>query len=1050
MMSPRPTLIRLLLLATGLNVSGAADATRAQAQFFENEIRPLLAAKCYECHGEKKQKSGLRLDNAGDLRRGGESGPALVDGQPDKSLLIEAVRYQNPDLQMPPKERLAPEQVALLEKWVAMGAPWPAEAARPRVERDQYGFTAEDRRYWAFQPRAEVRPPVAAGKDWARHPIDHFIAAQHAAKGLNPAPEADRHEWVRRVYFDVHGLPPTRAQIDAFVHDRRPEAHARLVDELLASPRYGERWAQHWLDLVRYAESDGYRADAYRPAAWPYRDYVIRSFNADKPYDQFVREQLAGDEIAGGDPAVLIATSYLRNPIYEWNQRDVRGQANLIIDDITGNVGEVFLGLSVGCARCHDHKFDPILQKDYFALRAFFEGVLWRTDLHLATPQERARHDAQLARWEVATADIRGRMQALTGAALQKNVDRAHGRFTEDLQAMIAKPAAQRTPLEHILATMSERQMQYERDHFDPLKALKSAEDKARYKELEAELKKLDALKPPPLLPAFVATDAGATAPVTRMKMRKGERDVAPGFLTLIDPREPEIAPLPGSTGRRTALARWITQPTHPLTARVMVNRLWQHHFGRGLAGTPNDLGRLGEAPTHPELLDWLAARLVADGWRLKSLHREILLSATYRQTARVAPPPAAQIADPANRYLWRFPPRRLDAEQVRDAMLMASGELDLTAGGAPQDANASPRRSIYTIKRRNNQNELLYSLDAPAGFTSIAERQNTATATQALMFMNGDWVVARARRLAARVPTVEAAWEAVLSREPTPSEARQAQEFLARRIGEASPRATAPGAAGHESADAPGRFRENSAQERVIARSAEREGDDFTVAAVVRLESVDAGSAVRTIVSRWNGEKNSLDAHGWSLGVTGRKSAYKPLNLILQLVGEDENLNTSYEVVPSDLRLQLGIPYHVTARVSCSEHTVTFTVQDLNQPQGERRTAVVKHGILGKLGTGQATPVIGGTARRNGHLFDGVIEGVLVASGILPDGALSADPALWSGGTLTWLPRRGGATGKFEVSGGSVHAESSDPRLRAMADLCHVLLNSNEFLYLH
>jgi hypothetical protein len=382
--------------------------------------------------------------------------------------------------------------------------------------------------------------------------------------------------------------------------------------------------------------------------------------------------------------------------------------------------------------------------------------------------------------------------------------------------------------------------------------------------------------------------------------------------------------------------------------------------------------------------------------------------------------------------------------------MLMASGELDLTAGGAPQDATTSLRRTIYTIKRRNNQNDLLYSLDAPAGFTSTAERQNTSTATQALMFMNGDWVVARARRLAARVPTVEAAWEAVLSREPSPAEARQAREFLARRSGAASPPPSPPRAPVGAAGAAVGRFRENSAQERVIARSAEREGDDFTVAAVVRLESVDAGAAVRTIASRWNGEKNSLDAHGWSLGVTGRKSAYKPLNLILQLVGEDENMNTSYEVVPSDLRLQLGTTYHVAARVSCSEHTVTFTVQDMNQPLGERRTATVKHGILGKLGTGQATPVIGGTARRNGHLFDGVIEGVHVAAGILPDGALAADPAQWAGGTLTWLARRGGGTGKFEVSGGAATAESSDPRQRAMADLCHVLLNSNEFLYLH
>ena len=629
--APRITILLSVALASAAFGADAPADARETMAFFENQIRPILANRCYECHGEKKQKSGLRLDNYAGFKKGGEGEVLLVPGKPDESTLIQAVRRTHVDLQMPPDDPLPPAEVTLLEKWVALGAPFPADPpnAHAGAARDEHGFTAEQRKYWAFQPVANPTPPALPGNRWVRNDLDRFVAAKHAELKLTPAPEADRREFARRIYFDVHGLPPTRGQVEAFANDPRPDAFERLVDELLASPRYGERWAQHWLDLVRYSESDGYRADAYRPGAWPYRDYIINSLNADKPYDQFVREQLAGDEIAPGDPNVLIATSYLRNPVYEWNQRDVRGQADLIVDDMASNAGEVFLGLSMGCARCHDHKFDPILQKDYFSLRAFFENVLWRTDLRLATAGEQATFDAQQAAWETATLDIRRQMNALVGPTLEKNVQKAHSRFTDDIKAMMARPPAEREPTEQILAVMSERQMQYERDTFDPLKVLKSPAEKARYQELETELKTFDPLKPKPLTPALVATDTGPTAPATRMKTRKGEREVAPAFLTLLDPVEPRITPLPHSTGRRTALAAWITRPDNPLSTRVIVNRVWQYHFGRGIAGTPNDLGKLGEIPTHPELLDWLARRFMAQGWSLKQLHRDILLSAT-------------------------------------------------------------------------------------------------------------------------------------------------------------------------------------------------------------------------------------------------------------------------------------------------------------------------------------------------------------------------------------------------------------------------------------
>ena len=1050
----------LLLLALGLAQSrlGAekaapalTDDERTKLHFFENEIRPLLAKRCFECHGEKKQKAGLRLDQISAILAGGDGGPALVPGKPGDSMLIKAISYRDEDLQMPPKEELPAEEKALLEQWVALGAPWPAGAV-PVAHRDEQGFSAEQRAYWTFQPLTSPTPPAVAGHRWVRGEIDRFIAAKHAELNLTPAPEAGPEELLRRLTFDLHGLPPTRAQLAAFVGDRRPDAYERLVDDLLASPRYGERWAQHWLDLVRYADSDGYRGDFIRPAAWRYRDWVIQSFNADKPYDRFVREQLAGDELDPENPEVLMGTAYLRNGIYEWNQRDVRGQATLITDDITANAGEVFLGLSFQCARCHDHKFDPILQKDYFALRAFFEGVLWPSQLKLATPEERAQHAEKQAVWEAATADVRAQIEGLIGPERDRLVRKAHERFTDDLQAMMEKPVKERDPLEHVLATIAERQLDYEVDRYEPQKALKTPEAKARFATLQAALKKFDPLKPAPLPEAFVATDAGRRAPPTIMKGRRGgEREVAPGFLTLVAPEAPQITPLENSSGRRTALAAWITRPDNALATRTIVNRVWQYHFGRGIAATPNDLGKLGEKPTHPELLDWLARRFVAQGWSFKRLHREMLLSATYRQTAHVPVSEAAALVDPTNRYLWRFSPRRLDAEQVRDAMLAASGELDLTPGGAPQDANLTPRRTIYTLKRRNNPNELLRSLDAPAGFSSIADRQTTSTPLQALLFSNGDWPLQRARRLGADAEGADAVWQAVLGRAPSADETRRAADFLAQRLDAARPGADRGEAqlTADNVAEA-GRFRENSPRERLLIRNAPREGDDFTLEAVVRLESLDAGGAVRVIASRWNGERLSLDSHGWSLGVTGKKSSLKPGSLIVQLVGEDDNMNTAYEPVGSGLTVALGSTHHVAARISCTEGTVSFFVRDLGQPESAPRTATVKHGIVGKLGAGLATPVLGGLFRRGPHQFDGRVDAVRISPGLLAEGELAAEPARWPAlGAMIWDARRPLPAG-YEWQAGVSSAESPDPRVRAMTDLAHVLLNSNEFLHLH
>ena len=1033
--------------AAGGSFAADSDAQRANTKFFESEVRPILVNRCFDCHSNTKQKGGLRVDHIGYLKTGGDTGPAIVPGHPEKSALMEAVRYQDEDFQMPPRNnggKMPDSEIAILEKWIKMGAPWPEDAAG-KVVVTEGGFTEEQRNYWFFKPVAKVTPPKVESA-WVRNDIDRFIAQKHAEMKLDPASEAGRHELVRRVYFDLHGLPPTGEQIESFVNDKSPQAYEKLVDELLASPRYGERWAQHWLDLVRYAESDGYNADAYRPAVWPYRDYVIKSLNDDKPYDQFVREQIAGDEIAPDDPNVLIATSFLRHPVYEWNQRDVRGQWDIILTDMTDTTGELFLGLSMGCAHCHNHKFDPILQKDYYRLRAFLAPVQWRDDMKLATPKEKKDFEKQQAKWEAATAGIRARMDALTKPLLEPRVERALTRFTDDLQSMVRKPQTQRGALEKQLAGLCERQMQHERTTFDPMKSLKADTAKAEYKALEEELKKFDHLKPKPLLDAFVATDAGPQAPSNKIKTRKGEQEIAPGFLSLLDPKEPVIKPKGNSTGRRTVLANWLTRPDNQLSTRVIVNRVWQYHFGRGIVSTASDFGKLGEKPTHPELLDWLTRRFVMNGWRLKPLHREIMLSAAYRQTARREPTAAAASVDPGNRYLWRFNPRRLDAEQVRDALLAVSGEIDPKAGGPAEDGNGT-RRSIYTMKKRNNQNELLRSLDAPAGFASTAERQSTTTPTQALQLINGDWLLARARKLSDRVDNVNDAWLAVLGRPPTERERERAEGFLKKRSGTTS----APTPSGNDAVDGVAGFKENTPRERLLVQTGEKEGDEFTVEAVVTLNSIDVNASVRTIVSRWTGGKDSIEAFGWSLGVTGEKSRYKPRNLIVQLVGEDENSNIGYQVVPSNIHLELGHRYHVAARVSCVGHTVTFTVQELGVPGSPVQGVVVPHDIRSKLGAGSASLVIGGLGKRApSHQWDGQIEALRIASGALKDKELNPDSEQWSAGLVTWRSADP-LHSQFVWSGSDTKTvEANDPFRQAMNDLCQVLLNTNEFFYLH
>jgi hypothetical protein len=661
-------------------------------------------------------------------------------------------------------------------------------------------LTAEDREFWCFQPVRRPEEPEVANPEWSRNPIDRFIASRLAAEGLSPAPEADRRTLIRRASFDLLGLPPTPSEIDAFVHDPAPDAYERLIDRYLASPQYGERWGRHWLDLVRYAESDGYRADGYRSEAWRYRDYVIGAFNADRPYTQFIADQLAGDELAPGDSERAIATGYYRLGIYEANQSDVRGQWALILNEITDVTTEVFLGLSVGCARCHDHKFDPILQKDYYRFQAFFTPLLFRDDLLVATPEEQRKYEDALEAWEAKTYTIRQEIEEIEKPSLAIASRKSLDRFPGDIEEMILKPASQRTPLEHQLAELGYRLFVNGRDGAFKTPVKELAKNK-RWDELQKQLKAFEREKPvsPPHI--LSATDVGPNSSPTLIPTVRKPQDIEPGFLSLLDPTPAKITRpyvATNSTGRRSALVRWLTRADNPLTPRVMVNRVWQYHFGRGLVKTSSDFGRLGERPSHPELLDWLASYYVTEGWHLKPLHKLIMTSAVYRQSTQGTASEAAHLKDPENRLMSHRDVRRLEAEPIRDAMLAVSGELD-PRGGGPADEPEQPRRAVYTKVKRNTHDALLDALDAPDGSISTSLRNVTTTPTQALLMINGPWVWERARAFAGRLRReapddsgrIDLAYRLTLGRPPEAAEVAEALAFLndqARRIEGASP----------------------------------------------------------------------------------------------------------------------------------------------------------------------------------------------------------------------------------------------------------------------
>jgi hypothetical protein len=683
--------------------------TVEQVRFFEEKVRPVLETRCLKCHGGGgKVKGGFRLDSRAAVLKGGDLGPAVDGEQPDRSLLLQAIRYE--ELEMPPGGKLPAGEQDILTRWVREGVPWGTQPAAPAVAQApatsgpaSAESIAAARSEWSHRP--VVRPPVPAVKDrgWVRNPIDAFLLARLEAERLRPAPGADRVTLIRRLTYDLTGLPPIPEDVDAFLADAAPGAYERLVDRLLASPQYGEHWARHWLDLVRFGETNGYERDSAKPFAWRYRDYVIDAFNGDKPYDQFVREQLAGDLVGPGSTEALVATGFYRLGIWDDEPSDRALARYDGLDGVVSTTGQVFLGMTINCARCHDHKVDPIPQADYYRLLAFFKDVTDGDGKNLKTI-------------EVAPGPG-GRIQVMCVA------ERPRG------------PA-------HVLLRGN---------------------------------------------PAILGPEVGPGVPEV----------IGEGASTFTDDR-----------GKRRALADWLTDPRNPRTARVMANRLWQYHFGRGIVPTPNDFGKLGEPATHPELLDWLADELFVGGWRHKPLHRLIVTSAAYRMSSRATPDELA--ADPANRWFWRFPMRRLAAEEVRDAILAVSGELRLRAGGPsicppiPKEVLAgqsrpgngwefSPpaeaaRRSVFIHVKRSLLVPILATHDAADTDASCPVRYTTTVPTQALGLLNGEFANEQAARLAERLSReapddplaqVRRAIRLTTAREPGPDEVRRDVAFL-------------------------------------------------------------------------------------------------------------------------------------------------------------------------------------------------------------------------------------------------------------------------------
>jgi cytochrome c553 len=779
---------RLLVTAlAAASIAQAAESDREGIAFFESRIRPALAKYCYECHSAEsgKSKGGLRVDSREALLKGGESGPAVVPRSLEKSLLFQAVTSQDKDAQMPPKGRLPDAVIADLRRWIEMGAPDPRVAQTVAAVPVKTAVDVEKGRvFWAYQPLKKPSPPVVSGAGWARTEIDRFVQAGLEAKQLKPVGDADAAVLVRRLFFVLLGLPPSPEAVEHWTKLISPapgaldqKSVASLVAALLRTQHYGEHWGRHWLDVARFAESTGGDRNNICMHPWRYRDYVIDAFNADKPFDQFVREQIAGDLLPSTDKArkatALVATGFLALGVKNVGEEDgAKFQAEMVDEQIDATT-RAFLGTSAACARCHDHKFDPIPQADYYALAAIFRATVTRYGLIKA----QSKHTTALL----------------------------------DLTGMGPPPAMPPASKEK-LAELTKARDDAARAVEDAMKAIRSGENVFRGKlrrlrsDREETAAALDAFgKDGTTRVLAMGVQASATAPVTRLLVR-GEPDkpaqvVKPGVLQVLAPRGGSAFPASAKSGGRMEYAEWIASPRNPLTARVVANRVWHWMFGQGLVRTVDDFGATGEAPSHPALLDYLAARLIENQWSIKALIREIALSRTWQLGSGFS---EAQFAvDPENRLLWRANQRRLEAESVRDAMLWVSGRLERTrplgtlltaAGEGTVGQNVfepvirelnSNHRSIYLPRVRNLMPEMLDLFDAPDASMVSGTRSTTASPLQALFMVNSPLLAEQSAAFAGRIAAQPAAWQAdfawmaALGRPPTARERELAAKFL-------------------------------------------------------------------------------------------------------------------------------------------------------------------------------------------------------------------------------------------------------------------------------
>jgi hypothetical protein len=753
------------------------------AEDLADQAGAILKNNCLGCHGAGKV-SGLDLRSRASMLAGGKRGPAIEPKNAAGSRLVRVISgVEGPA--MPPGKALAAAEIAVLKQWIDTGAPM-ADAE------------------WAFH--RPVRPAVPAG---AVNPVDAFLAKTLADKGLKSGPRADGRTLIRRAYLDLIGLPPTPAQVDAFLADRSPDAFSKVVEELLASPHYGERWGRHWLDVVRYADSSGFEYDRDKPNAWRYRDYVVRAFNQDKPYDRFVKEQLAGDELAPDSPEAQIATGYLRLGL----ENNIKNEQTRLdeLDDLVSTTSNAFLGLTVQCARCHDHKFDPIPQKDYYRLQAVFYGTK-AAEFPLVSREQVAAFEAQQKHIAELQKPLKAQLAEIEKPYKDRLLAEKKSKLPDYIQLALRTPEGQRTEGQRLNAIQVEKTLAIEEPE---LAAALIPGDAAKRKAVQKQIADLEAQRPQPFASAMAIAEKGREPEPSYLLIRGGAGNkgevMKPGVISAASWRAWDFPAPPAeaqTSWRRRAFAEWVASPENPLTARVMVNRIWQNHFGEGIVRTPNNFGKMGDLPTHPELLDWLATEFVKQGWSIKAMHRLMMNSEAYQRSSDDIAENLDK--DGENRYLWRMPRRRIESEGIRDAMLAVAGNLDLKEGGPAIHPYIDPalfqssskrtwvgkpdtdpenwRRSVYVFSKRSIPLPMLDIFDKPDSVASCARRNRSTIATQALIMMNNKFVMMEAGKFAERLKReagadaaaqVRLAFLLAVNRPPTHSEAERAVAFI-------------------------------------------------------------------------------------------------------------------------------------------------------------------------------------------------------------------------------------------------------------------------------